>query len=251
MLQMTDAKMIHVEEVRFLSMTRVLPEVTVYAGPMGAGKTTRLYGKMGELTHLGIPYEAYRLGMDVRDVVIAPRGYAMSANAALTPNCTTVEALGDIASEELVQRGIKTIFLEEWFMFGFGSQRRPISGLYRDMMGRWALAGIERVYAAGLDQGASGNQFGLVADARRYGAKVVVCTARCEYPVNGERDPKCGRVARNSQIYDGRDNKVFDMETLPDLLPEGLRPNDHYRAVCTQHLLLPAEQTKLFDPMQT
>jgi hypothetical protein len=118
-------------------------------------------------------------------------------------------------------------------------------------MGRWAAAGIERVYAAGLDQGASGNQFGLVVDARRYGAKVVVCTARCEYPVNGERDPKCGRVARNSQIYDGRDNRVFDMETLPDLLPQGLRPHDRYRAVCPQHLLLPAEQTKPFDPMQT
>jgi hypothetical protein len=118
-------------------------------------------------------------------------------------------------------------------------------------MGRWALAGIERVYAAGLDQGASGNQFGLVADARRYGAKVVACTARCEYPVNGERDPKCGRAARNSQIYDVRDDRAFDMETLPDLLPEGLRPNDRYRAVCTEHLLLPAEQTKPFDPMQT
>ena len=104
------------EQVRFLSMTRILPEVTVYTGPMGAGKTTRLYGKMGELTHLGIPYEAYRPGVDVRDVVIAPRGYGLSANAALTPNCTTVEALGDIPVEELVQRGIKTIFLEEWFM---------------------------------------------------------------------------------------------------------------------------------------
>jgi hypothetical protein len=41
------------------------------------------------------------------------------------------------------------------------------------------------------------------------------------------------------------------METLPDLLPEGLRPNDRYRAVCTEHLLLPAELTKPFDPMQT
>jgi len=232
-------------------MTRVLPEVTVYAGPMGAGKTTRLYGKMGELAHLGIPYEAYRPGVDVRDVVIAPRGYVLSGNATLTPNCTTVESLGDIPIEELVLRGIKTIFLEEWFMFGFDTQRRPISGLYREIMGRWALAGIERVYAAGLDQGASGNQFGLVADARRYGAKVVACTARCEYPVNGERDPKCGRAARNSQIYDVRDDRAFDMETLPDLLPEGLRPNDRYRAVCTEHLLLPTEQTKPFDPMQT
>lgn len=90
-----------------------------------------------------------------------------------------------------------------------------------------------------------------MADARRYGAKVVACTARCEYPVNGERDPKCGRVARNSQIYDVRDNRAFDMETLPDLLPEGLRPHDRYRAVCTQHLLLPPEQTKPFDPLQT
>jgi hypothetical protein len=41
------------------------------------------------------------------------------------------------------------------------------------------------------------------------------------------------------------------METLPDLLPEGLRPNGRYQAMCTQHLLLPAEQTKPFDPMQT
>jgi len=187
---LTETKTLHVEEVRVFSMTRVLPEVTVYAGPMGAWKTTRLYGKMGELTHLGIPYEAYRPGVDVRDVVIAPRGYVVSAHAALTPNCTTVASLGDIPIEGLVLRGITTLFLEEWFMFGFDYQRRPISGLYREIMGRWALAGIERVYAAGLDQGASGNQFGLVADARRYGAKVVACTARCEYPVNGERDAK-------------------------------------------------------------
>ena len=233
-----------------VSLTRVLPEVTVYTGPMGAGKTTRLYGKMGELTHLGIPYEAYRPGVDVRDVVIAPRGYAVSANTALDPNCTTVESLADIPIEELVRRGVKTICLEEWFMFGFDQQRRPISGLYRAIMGRCASAGIERVYAAGLDQAVSGNQFGLLVDARRYGAKVVVCTARCEYPVNGARDHKCGRVARNSQIYDVRDNKAFDMETLPDLLPEGLRPYDRYRAVCTQHLLLPPEQTKPFDPLQ-
>jgi thymidine kinase len=95
-LQRTDAKTLNFEEVRFLSMTRVLPEVTIYTGPMGAGKTTRLYGKMGELTHLGIPYEAYRPGVDVRDVVIAPRGYVVSANVALTPNCTTVESLGAI-----------------------------------------------------------------------------------------------------------------------------------------------------------
>jgi thymidine kinase len=251
MLQTTDTETSKIGQVRFLIMTRVLPEVTVYTGPMGAGKTTRLYGKMGELTHLGIPYEAYRPGVDVRDVMIAPRGYVVSANAALTPNCTTVESLADIPVEELVLRGIRTIFLEEWFMFGFDQQRRPISGLYREIMGQWALAGIERVYAAGLDQGASGNQFGLVVDARRYGAKVVVCTARCEYPVNGECDPKCGRIARNSQIYDVRDNKAFDMETLPDLLPEGLRPHDRYRAVCTEHLLLPAELTKPFDPMQT
>ena len=231
-------------------MTKVLLQVTVYAGPMGVGKTTRLYGKMGELTHLGIPYEAYRPRVDVRDVVIAPRGYVVSANAALAPNCTTVEAIGDIPVEELVLCGNRTVYLEEWFMFGFDLQRRPIPGLYREMMGRWAVAGIERVYAAGLDQGASGNQFGLVADARRYGAKVVACTARCEYPVNGERDPKCGRVAvaRNSQIYDERDGKAFDMETLPDLLPERLRPNDRYRAVCSSHLLLPAVQTKPFDP---
>ena len=229
-------------------MIRVLPQVTVYAGPMGAGKTTRLYGKMGELTHLGIAYEAYRPGVDVRDVMIAPRGYAISVNAAFAPNCTTVESLGDIPVEELVRRGVRTICLEEWFMFGFDPQRRPIPCLYRTIMGRWAVAGIERVYAAGLDQGASGNQFGLVADARRYGAKVVACTARCEYPVNGTRDPKCGRVARNSQIYDVRDGKAFDMETLPDLLPEGLRPNDRYRAVCPHHLLLPAEQTRPFDP---
>src|SRR5579859_7433406 len=143
-LEITDAKTLNVEEDRFLSMTRVLPEVTVYAGPMGAGKTTRLYGKMGELTHLGILYEAYRPGVDVRDVVIAPRGYVVSANAALTPNCTTVEALGDIPIEKLMLRGIKTIFLEEWFMFGFDQQRRPISGLYREIMVWWALAGIER-----------------------------------------------------------------------------------------------------------
>ena len=63
--------------------------------------------------------------------MIAPRGYVVSANVALTPNCTTVESLGDIPIEELVLRGIKTIFLEEWFMFGFDHQRRPISGLYR------------------------------------------------------------------------------------------------------------------------
>jgi len=42
-----------------------------------------------------------------------------------------------IPIEELVLRGITTLFLEEWFMFGFDQQRRPISGLYRDMMGRW------------------------------------------------------------------------------------------------------------------
>src|SRR5690242_20051951 len=115
MLPRTETKPLHVEEGRCFSMTRVLPEVTVYAGPMGAGKTTRLYGKMGELTHLGVPYEAYRPGVDVRDVVIAPRGYVMSAYAALTPNCTTVASLGAIPVEELVRRGIKTIFLEEWF----------------------------------------------------------------------------------------------------------------------------------------
>lgn len=133
-------------------MTPVLPEVTIYAGPMGAGKTTRLYGKMGELTHLGIPYEAYRPGVDVRDVVIAPRGYVLNAHAALTPNCTTVESLADIPVEALARRGIKTICLEEWFMFGFDQQRRPIPGLYRDMMRWWAAVGIERVYAAGLNK---------------------------------------------------------------------------------------------------
>ncbi len=92
---------------------------------------------------------------------------------------------------------------------------------------------------------------GRTLNSTLYGAKVVVCTARCEYPVNGERDPKCGRVAHNSQIYDVGDNRVFDMETLPDLLPERLRPNDRCRAVCMQHLRLPAKQTKPFDSMQT
>ena len=44
---------------------------------------------------------------------------------------------------------------------------------------------------------------------------------------------------RKSQIYTVRDGEPLNMETLPDLLPEGLRPNDRDRAVCTERLLLP------------
>ena len=53
------------------------------------------------------------------------------------------------------------------------------------------------------------------------------------------------------KYYDVRDNRAFDMETLPDLLPEGLRPNDRYRGVRRSTSCVPEEQTKPFDPMQT
>ncbi len=228
-------------------MTRKLPEVTVFAGPMGAGKTTELYAMMGRLAHMRIPYAAFKPGADVRDQSIVPKSFGGNAETN-GKNCTVVTTLDDIPVETLVGQGIKTIILDEWFMFGFDAARRPIPDLYMRTMARWALQGVERVYAAGLDQAANGHQFGLVLDARRFGAEVVTFTALCEYPVNGPDGPHCSSVARNSQIYDARDERAYTMDSLPSLLPEGARPNDRYRAVCPEHLLLPADETKPFDP---
>lgn len=230
-----------------MKIERVLPEATFYVGPMGAGKTTRLRGKMGELEHLGKPYAAFRPGVDVRDHTILPKNYANGEDILTEPNCATVDSLDAIPVEELVAEDIRTIMLEETFMFGFDRKREPIPELYLRTMARWAISGVEKVYAAGLDRAANGNEFGLVADARRYGAKIVTLTAKCGYPANGDDSPRCGEAARNSQIFDGRDSLVFDMHSLPDLLPEGEWSHLKYRAVCPLHLLLDDKKIKLFE----
>lgn len=226
-------------------MNKVLPEVTVFAGPMGAGKTTELYATMGRLAHIHRPYAVYEPGIDVRDEAILPKSYT-GKEGAVTRNCTTVSSLDDIPVAALVAAGTHIIMLDEWFMFGYDEHRQPIPGIYLRTMMKWAKQGITRVYAAGLDQAANGHQFDVVVDARRFGAEVVIYTALCEFPINGATGPRCGNIARNSQIYDARDGRTFTMDSLPSLLPEGIRLHDRYRAVCAQHLLLPAEATKPF-----
>ena len=228
-------------------MAEGLPEVTVYAGPMGAGKTSELYKIMGALRIRRRPYAAYIPKHDVRERIILPKNYQVTTPVAGEPNCSSVESLNDIPAAELSLQGITTIVLEEFHMFGYRLDRVPLHGLYLATMRRWAESGIQEVYASGLDLAASGNQFELFQDAHRYGADIKLLTANCEYPVNGDDAETCGATARNSQIYQVKDGKTLRMESLPDLLPEGLRLDIGYRAVCKDHLFLPDERTMSFD----
>lgn len=227
-------------------MGKNVPKVTWWAGPMKSGKTTHLYGKMGELQHLGVPFAAYKPGVDVRDTAIAPRGYAANGDSAES-NCTVVESLADIPVEALALRGITRIFLEEASMFSYDSHGRPIPNLYINTMRRWAAAGIKRVYMAGLDLAANGNQFPLFQEAHRWGAKIVLCKAACEAEKNGS-GIKCAESARVTRIRSIEDGRIYDPSTLPDLLPEGAPELQDLRfePVCPDHLSVPQEEMRPF-----
>ena len=221
----------------------MLPEVTVYGGPMGAGKTTRLANIIGEYLVLRKPFAAYKPAIDIRDEGIVPKGYRAIGLESGVLKCERIDSLDDVDASGLAEAGIEDIFLDEFTMFGYDANREPIPGHYLKVMSRWKAQGIKRVFAAALDMGANCRQFPMWIDAYGNGADMQLITARCQYPVNGHDGPACFRTARNSQIYSISQDKVFRRETLPNLLPQGELSDLAYRAVCIGHLILPQSMT--------
>ncbi len=223
----------------------LIPEVTVYAGPMASGKTKELYSLIGEFkaTHEG--FVVYKPSLDIREKGIQPRGLS-SVDA--YRKVEVVESLAEINAAALVCNGIRTILLDEFHMFGYKPNRDPMPDVYIQTMKDWGEAGIEKVHAAGLDIAASGRHFSMYLDAHRYGAKIVLFSAKCEYPnCPNSNEPTCRKDAHNSQIYSRSLDKAYRMESLPDLLPEGDDPDRAYRAVCAGHLLLSKVATVNFE----
>jgi len=204
---------------------------------MASGKTKALYSLIGEFQATHHPFTAYKPALDVREKGIRPRG----VSEADAYKCRAVGSLADIKVKSLVHRGIRTVLLEELHMFGYDHRRAPKSNIFLPIMKTWGEAGINLVYAAGLDLAASGNQFSMFTDAHRYGAHIELFSAKCEYPLS-DSGPTCRKEAHNSQIYSRSLNKAYRMESLPDLLPEGGDPDRLYRAVCTEHLILDRSQ---------
>jgi len=224
-----------------MSVVKKLPNITLYAGPMASGKTKALYSLIGEFQATHHPFAAYKPTLDVRQNSIRPRG--MSEGDAY--KCRTIDSLADVKVKSLVHRGIRTVLLEEFHMFGYDHNHKPRNNIFLPIMKAWGEAGIKLVYAAGLDLAASGNQFSLFTDAHRYGSHIELFSAKCEYPLSNN-GPTCRKEAHNTQIYSLLHGKSFRMSSLPDLLPEGGDPDHSYRAVCTEHLILPSEQTVNF-----
>lgn len=215
-----------------------LPDVTIYAGPMASGKTKALHSLIGEFQKTNLLFEPYKPSLDIRESGIKPRG----VSEADAYECEAVDALADIDAEALACRGIKTVLLEEFHMFGYKPDRTADNDIYLPLMTNWAAAGIETVYAAGLDLSAHGQQFSIFTDAHRFGAKIILFSARCEYPVSDD-GPTCRAEAHNSQIFSVSQGKAYQIDSLPDLLPEGDDPDRSYRAVCANHFVLPKEST--------
>ena len=208
-----------------------IPKVTVYAGPMAAGKTNRLHSLIGGFQATHHPYEAFKPSHDIRDSVIQPRG--LSENDA--HECAVVRSLAEIDAARLVRIGRLTIVLDEFHMFGYNEKHDPIPDAYLNTMLQWGRLGIAEVYAAGLDIAASGNTFPIFNEAHRLGAEIVMLTASCAFPVNGEKGPTCRQVARNSQIWSQKQRMPYRPPSLPDLLPEGGDLDMSYIPVCDKH----------------
>jgi thymidine kinase len=221
-----------------MSVRSILPDITVFAGPMASGKTKALYSLIGEFQATHHPFAVYKPSLDIRQDGIRPRG--VSDGDAY--KCRAIDSLADIKVASLVHRGIRTVLLEEFHMFGYDHNRKPRINIFLPTMKAWGAAGINLVYAAGLDLAASGNQFSIFTDAHSYGSNIELFSAKCEYPLS-DNGPTCRKEAHNSQIYSRSLGKAYRMGSLPDLLPEGGDPDCSYRAVCTEHLLLPSEQT--------
>jgi thymidine kinase len=200
---------------------------------MASGKTKALYSLIGEFQATHHPFAAYKPNLDIRQNGIRPRG--MSETDAY--KCRAINSLADIKVKSLVHRGVRTVLLEEFHMFGYDHNRVPLVNVFLPIMKAWGEAGINLVYAAGLDLAASGNQFSVFSDAHRYGAHIELFSAKCEYPLSNH-GPTCRQEAHNSQIYSRTLGKAYGMDSLPDLLPEGGDPDRLYRAVCTEHLIL-------------
>src|SRR5258708_35494275 len=107
-------------------MERVLPNVTVFAGPMGASKTTRLYGVMGELAQMKIRHKAYRPGHDVRGAAetIAPKGYYIADMTSIPPNSESIESLEAIPIAQLVLQASRPAAPAARLLFGYARQRK-------------------------------------------------------------------------------------------------------------------------------
>ena len=214
---------------------------------MKSGKTRSLYAKMGELQHLGVPYAAYKPVTDVRDQGIVPRGYIASGGSAMLPNCEKIGSLSDIPVRELVAKGIRRLFIEEGSMLGYGPDGQPIKNHYIDMMRAWGAAGISHVEIAGIDLAANGHEPALFRDAHRWGARIILHRAGCEAEINGT-GVKCAATARATVIISEHDGRMYDPDTLPDVLPEGAPELRDLRflPVCADHLIVPPEKMRPF-----
>jgi thymidine kinase len=210
-----------------------IPKVTVYAGPMAAGKTNHLHSLIGGFQATHHPYEAFKPSHDIRDSVIQPRGLSEID----AQECVVVRSLAEIDAERLTRIGRFTIVLDEFHMFSYDENRDPIPDVYFNTMLEWGRFGITNVYAAGLDIAASGNTFPIFNEAHRLGAEIVMLTASCASPVNGEKGPTCREVARNSQIWSKKRKIPYRPPSLPDLLPQGGDPDMSYIPVCAKHNL--------------
>lgn len=134
--------------------------------------------------------------------------------------------------------GKLTLLIDEIFMFGYDENREPIPNAYFNAIQRLGRAGINRVFAAGLNIAASGNVFPVFSDAERFGANIVFMIADCGFSENGDDDPTCCAPARNSQIWSIEHHMPIRPTSLPDLLPEGYNPDLKYIPVCPKHNFL-------------
>lgn len=214
-------------------MSELIKDVVIYTGPMSAGKTNALYQEMGRLRALGVKLAAFQPTMDVRGPgLILPKSYA--ANGASPKNCTRIASPLDITQEQIGDATV--VAFDELNFFGFTPDRQPIPGYYRRVIEHLAHLGVKGVRASALNVAANKQVFPMVVDAMGEGADIQILTASCMVPVNGDKAPKCGEAARNTQIFSITQGLPYHPDTLPMLLPEGERPDLGYRPVCVDHL---------------
>lgn len=218
-------------------MNELIEDVVIYTGPMSAGKTNALYQEMQRLKALGVNVAAFQPSMDVRGPgIILPKSYTSNATeATMGGNCTRVASLLDITSEQL--GGAQVIAIDELNFFGFNQDRKPIPHYYNQAIRHLASLGVKGIYASALNVAANRQPFPILMDAWGHGADLQLLTASCMVPVNGANAPRCGKTARNTQIFSIAKGLPYHPDTLPMLLPEGERPDLGYRPVCVDHLV--------------